>query len=62
MRYPRSTSSTACFIPVPGAAAVVAAQRPTGRMAAAVIIAPWIGEAMVMATRLTRHTPWLGRN
>jgi hypothetical protein len=44
------------------AAAVAAAQHPTSRMAATVIVLRWIGGTIVMATPLARHFPWLGSN
>ena len=44
------------------AAAVAAGQRPSSRVAAAVIIVLWIGGAVVMAALLARHIPWLASN
>ncbi|WP_416052696.1 DUF1275 domain-containing transporter [Cupriavidus basilensis] len=44
------------------AAAVAAGQRPSSRVAAAVIIALWIGSALVMAALLARYVPWLRSN
>ena len=44
------------------AAAVATGQRPSSRLAAAVIIVLWIGGAIVMAALLARYVPWLRSN